>query len=150
MNDSEVPPPAGLHAPKPTAPLDDAAIEVFAQLLAAGTEGLSLSEIRENLSAAVTADRVSAAAKELCHRGLARPQAMLSHYAPTALSWVTNEARLMAEARPGALDNWRPAWWAASTLDKLTEVLTPVVGTDLAPWVTAAIAGLELEDGKRW
>lgn len=146
-DDLEPATPAGLHAPKPTEPLEDITIEVLAQLLAVGREGMGGVAIRENLNISADVERTSTS--ELCHRRLAHPQAMPSHYV-VALSWVTYEARLMFEAAPGALDDWSPSWWPVATLDSLTEVLAPAVGADLAPWVTLAIAGLQLDDGKDW
>ena len=128
--------PPGLHAPTNAAPMTANAIDLLAELIVAGTDGVHLGADRQH------------SARELHGRHLARPTARPGVMA-VALAWHGTEARRMANAAPGALNDWAPPWWPTDTLNAVTAVVAPALGDDLAPWFAASIAGLEADDGRR-
>jgi hypothetical protein len=128
--------PAGLHVPTHAAPMTADAIDLLAELIVAGTDGVHLDADRQRL------------ARELHGRHLARPTARPGVMA-VALAWHVTEARRMHDAAPAALNEWTPPWWPTDTLNALAAVIAPELGDDLALWFAASVAGLELADGRR-
>ncbi len=131
------PAPPGLTVATEAPPLSTDALDLLAELIDAGTNGLHLADNRQHLAC------------DLHGRHLTRPTAHPGGVA-VALSWHTAEAHRMAAAAPGALNDWAPTWWPAGALDYLVAVVTPAVDAELAPWVAASVAGLELDDRQRW
>lgn len=128
--------PKGLHAPRPAMPLSALELETLAELVDVGNAGL-----RGDTAGRPGTVRPGIAA--LTRRGLARPTSRPAHYT-LALSWNSGEARRMLTAVPGSLVGWEPSWWAPGELSALASVIAPVVGDELAPWVAAAVAGVEV------
>lgn len=112
--------PAGLHVPHPAPPVNAAALELLADLIAAGPDGLHQGDDRQR------------PARDLFGRHLARPTSRSGGVA-VALSWHRTEGERMAAAVPDALDIWAPPWWPAGDLDALALVVAPAIGAGYHP-----------------
>lgn len=131
------PAPARLTVATEARPLNADTLDLLAELTDAGAAGLRLANDRRRL------------ALDLHGRHLTRPIAHPGGVA-VALSWHTAEAHCMAAAVPGALDDWAPNWWPAGAPDDLAARVVHALDADLARWVAASVAGLELHDRQRW